>query len=82
MISIGFPFYTIALLLGSAQAVRSGTDEIKLAYILASLSWLIYGIVLRARLTAGWRGRNAATLTIIGCLAAFVVVGMYSSGAA
>tara|TARA_B100001093_G_scaffold516261_1_gene594635 strand:+ start:922 stop:1689 length:768 start_codon:yes stop_codon:yes gene_type:complete len=82
IISIGFPFYTVALLLGSAQAVRSGTDEIKLAYILASLSWLIYGIVLQARLTAGWRGRNAATLTIIGCIAAFMVVGLYSSGTA
>ena len=82
IISIGFPFYTIALLLGSAQAVRSGTEEIKLAYIFASISWLIYGVVLQARLTAGWRGRNAATLTIIGCVAAFMVVGMYSSGAA
>jgi len=76
----GFPFYTIALLLGSAQAVRQGSGQIKLAYILAVTSWLIYGGVLQARLTAGWRGRRAAILTIIGLGAALTVVGLYTLG--
>lgn len=76
----GFPFYTIALLLGSAQAVRQGSGTIKLAYILAVASWLIYGGVLQARLTAGWRGRRAAILTIIGLVAALTVVGLYTTG--
>ncbi|MGC6418777.1 MAG: cytochrome c biogenesis protein CcsA [Bradymonadia bacterium] len=79
---VGFPIYTVALLLGSAQAVRAGTGDIKLAYIFAALSWLIYGVVLQARLTAGWRGRNAAMLTIIGCISSLLVVGMYSTGTA
>lgn len=81
-IIVGFPFYTIALLLGSAQAVRLGTGEIKLAYILAVASWLIYGAVLQARLTAGWRGRRAAILTTVGLCAALVVVAQYSLGVA
>ena len=79
---IGFPFYTIALLLGSAQAMRQGSGELKLAYIFAAISWLIYGVVLQARLTAGWRGRKAAQLTILGLVSALVVVGLYSAGAA
>ncbi len=77
---VGFPFYTIALLLGSAQAMRTGTGEVKLAYIFAAISWVIYGVVLQARLTAGWRGRKAAILTIAGLISALVVVGLYSTG--
>jgi len=80
-VMVGFPFYTVALLLGSAQAMRQGTGELKLAYIFAAGSWLIYGVVLQARLTAGWRGRKAAFLTISGLLSALVVVGLYSIGA-
>ncbi len=82
MVIVGFPFYTVALLLGSAQAMRQGTGELKLAYIFAAASWLIYGVVLQARLTAGWRGRRAAKLTIFGLVSALVVVGLYSLGAA
>ncbi|MCB9541277.1 MAG: cytochrome c biogenesis protein CcsA [bacterium] len=80
-IIIGFPFYTIALLLGSAQAVRQDTFEIKLAYIFAAISWLIYGAVLQARLTAGWRGNRAAILTAVGLVATMLVVAQYSLGA-
>jgi len=77
----GFPFYTLALLLGSAEAMRSGAPGLKLAYVLASISWLIYAIVLQARLTAGWRGQRAALLTLSGLVTAFTVVGLYSVGA-
>lgn len=80
-IIIGFPFYTVALLLGSAQAVRHGSGEIKLAYIFAVISWLIYGAVLQARLTAGWRGNRAAILTTAGLLATMLVVAQYTAGA-
>lgn len=80
-IIVGFPFYTIALLLGSAQAVRQGSGEIKLAYIFAVVSWLIYGAVLQARLTAGWRGRRAAYLTIAGLAVTMIVIAQYTLGA-
>jgi ABC-type uncharacterized transport system permease subunit len=79
-IIVGFPFYTIALLLGSVHALRSGTGELKVAYLFAAISWVIYGVVLQARLTAGWRGRNAAILTIFGLASALIVVGLYSAG--
>lgn len=80
-ILVGFPFYTLALLIGSAFAVQRG-GGIKLSYVLAMVSWVIYGVVLQARLTAGWRGRKAALLTAIGLLAALVVVTQYSLGVA
>ena len=76
----GFPFYTVALLLGSMRAFGNGSGSVKLAYIFAFVSWVIYGIVLQARLTAGWQGRRAAMLTLLGFCLALLVVGSYSSG--
>ncbi len=77
-ILIGFPLFTVALLLGTAHAVRQGIATISLSYVLASFAWLIYAIVLQARLTAGWRGTRAAVLTICGLLITLSVVAMYS----
>lgn len=77
-IVVGFPFYTVALLLGSAQAIR--TDQVRTSYVLAIVSWIIYGVVLQARLTAGWRGRRAAILTICGLVLALSVVAQYGFG--
>jgi ABC-type uncharacterized transport system permease subunit len=74
---VGFPFYTVALLLGSAQAMKS-QGSLHLSYIVASGSWLIYGGVLQARLTAGWRGRKAAWLTLIALVGVVSVVAQYS----
>ncbi|MCA9540221.1 MAG: cytochrome c biogenesis protein CcsA [Myxococcales bacterium] len=81
-IIIGFPFYTIALLLGSAEAMRIGSGGLRVTYVLAVISWLIYGAVLQARLTAGWRGRRAAVLTTLGLVTSLVVVALYSLGIA
>ena len=78
-IVVGFPFYTVALLLGSAKAVRD-SGRIELAYVLACVSWAIYGAVLQARLTAGWRGRRAAVLTTAGFVVTMAVVAIYSLG--
>ncbi len=77
-IIVGFPFYTLALLLGSVQAVRAGAPGVRATYLVALASWVIYGAVLQARLTAGWRGRRAAILTTVGFFAALVVVAGYS----
>ena len=74
---IGFPFYTVALLLGSAQAFRS-QGELHFSYIVAFMSWLIFGGVLQARLTAGWRGRRAALLTLIAFSGVLIVVLQYN----
>ncbi len=79
-IIVGFPFYTVALLLGSVQAVRAGEGTLRLSYVLAVVSWVIYGVVLQARLAAGWRGPRAAILTTVGLAVAMAVVARYSLG--
>jgi ABC-type uncharacterized transport system permease subunit len=74
---IGFPLYTVALLIGSAHAFQ-GTGELSISYLVALGSWLTYGGVLQARLTAGWRGRKAAWLTLIAFAGLLLVAGSYS----
>ena len=62
---VGFPLYTLALLIGTIQALKSQGGALQLSYVVAVISWALYGGVLQARLTAGWRGRRAAWLTLI-----------------
>jgi ABC-type uncharacterized transport system permease subunit len=75
-ISIGFPVYTAAILLGFVSATRVGLWNSP-SMVLALVTWLLFGLVLQARLTAGWRGRKAALITIAGFLAAVGVVIVY-----
>jgi ABC-type uncharacterized transport system permease subunit len=49
-----------------------------MSYVIAMISWLIFGSVLQARLTAGWRGQKAARLTLIAALGVFMVVASYT----
>jgi ABC-type uncharacterized transport system permease subunit len=74
---VGFPLYTGALLIGSAYAFQ-GTGELSLSYMVAIASWIIYGGVLQARLTAGWRGRRAAFLTLVAFIGLLLVAASYS----
>ena len=66
---------------GRAQAVQAGTGDIEArVHIRRTLLVDLWRCFTEARLTAGWRGRNAAMLTIIGCISSLLVVGMYSTG--
>jgi len=76
-ISVGFPIYTAALLLGFVFWASQGGGERYTSYALATTSWFIYGVVLQARLTWGWRGTRAAVLTAFGFLTAASVVIAY-----
>ena len=74
---VGFPLYTGALLIGSAYAFQ-GDGELTVSYMIAIGSWIIYGGVLQARLTAGWRGRRAALLTLLAFIGLLLVAAQYS----
>jgi ABC-type uncharacterized transport system permease subunit len=74
---IGFPLYTGALLIGSAHAFK-GSGHLSISYLVALCSWTIYGVVLQARLTAGWRGQKAAWLTLIAFIGLLIVAASYS----
>jgi cytochrome c-type biogenesis protein CcsB len=74
----GFPLLTLALITGSiwAGVTRGSFLPLYGREIWSILSWLIYGGLLYARLSAGWRGRKAAILAIIGfCLVLFALIG-------
>ena len=72
LISVGFPFLSIAIITGVIWAEsatgfywRWDTKE-----VWSLITWLIYALVLHLRLSTGWRGRKAAILSIAG----FVIV--------
>ena len=76
-IVFGFPFYTAAILLGGAFAIRDASVGIAFTYWVALGSWLIYAFMLQARLVAGLRGQRAAKLTLLGLVGLLFVVGQY-----
>ncbi|HDS15672.1 MAG TPA: c-type cytochrome biogenesis protein CcsB [Proteobacteria bacterium] len=70
-IAIGFPLLTIGIVTGAAWANYAwGTYwswDPKETWSL--ITWFIYAAFLHARITRGWRGIKAATLSIVGFLA-------------
>lgn len=70
-ISIGFPFLTIGILIGSIwlKTVQGGYIDWQDGRQTATLlTWFLYAALLHGRLIAGWRGRRVAWMNIIGFL--------------
>jgi ABC-type uncharacterized transport system permease subunit len=81
---VGFPIFTVAMVSGALWTAERGAP-FRIEYPIAAIAWSAFAAVLIARHTGGWRGRRAATLTLIGFAAAAVVLGIYlarSAGAA
>jgi cytochrome c-type biogenesis protein CcsB len=68
----GFPLMTLGILTGSLWAGIHWGDywSWEPREISSAITWLLYGTLLQGRVAAGWRGKKAALLTIMG----FVVV--------
>jgi ABC-type uncharacterized transport system permease subunit len=77
LIWIGFPIFTVALVLGAVWVSRLGESLDRLEYPLAAVTWIAYAILLVARQVYGWRGRRAARLTLLGFAAALAVLAIY-----
>jgi cytochrome c-type biogenesis protein CcsB len=76
---IGFPLMTLALISGSAWAeyARGSFLTLRAREVWSVASWLIYAGLLYARVSAGWRGRKAALLAILGfCLVLITFIGV------
>ncbi len=70
----GFPLLTLGIVTGALFAKRTwghfwSWDERE---IFSLVTWLLYAGLLEARMVAGWRGRRAATVTIVGFAFLFV----------
>ncbi len=76
-VQIGFPIFTLAMILGAIWAPRVGGLMMRPEYPLSTVTWAAFAALLIARTTSGWRGRRAAMLTLVGFGAAVVVLGIY-----
>jgi ABC-type transport system involved in cytochrome c biogenesis permease subunit len=82
-LAVGFVLLTLGIAVGMAWSRlragvywRGGATE-----IFAICTWFIYLILMHYRLTAGWRGRRAALVSIVGfCLVIFTLVVATVSG--
>jgi ABC-type uncharacterized transport system permease subunit len=80
-VSIGFPVFTIAIVTGAMWVARlglvRGAVPLRPEYAFAVATWVAFGILLVARVGAGWRGRRAAWLTVGGFGGAMLVMAAY-----
>lgn len=74
---LGFPVFTLALVLGAVWVSRLGAGFDRVEYPLALVTWGCFAALLGARQLWGWRGRRAAKLTLAGFAAALVVLAIY-----
>lgn len=80
-VQIGFPIFTAAMITGAYWSAQRSFG-LRPEYIMALAAWIAFGVLLMARVTAGWQGRRAAYITIGGFMAALVVVAIYLARAA
>jgi ABC-type uncharacterized transport system permease subunit len=74
----GFPLFTVALVTGAIWTARLHVHGVfTLQYAISAVAWLLYAGLLVARVTAGWRGRRAAFVTLAGFATALTVLLMY-----
>ena len=79
LITIGFPFLTLAIITGAlwAESAWGSYWRWDPKEVWSLITWFIYALVLHVRLTAGWRGKRAAILSIIGfCAVLFTFFGV------
>lgn len=77
LVWVGFPIFTVALVLGAVWVSRLGESLDRLEYPLAAVTWIAYAILLVSRQVYGWRGKRAARLTLLGFAAALAVLAIY-----
>jgi cytochrome c-type biogenesis protein CcsB len=74
LITLGFPLLTLAIITGVlwAQSAWGSYWSWDPREVWSLITWFIYAIILHARLIAGWRGKKASLLSIIGFLTILV----------
>jgi cytochrome c-type biogenesis protein CcsB len=84
-LAIGFPLITLGIISGAlwAQAVAGATWARDIKVLLSFFTWFVYLLLIHYRLIAGWRGKKAAYLAIvgfIGVLLTFLAANPFGSG--
>jgi ABC-type uncharacterized transport system permease subunit len=80
-ITLGFPVFTVAIVTGAIWVARlrpfAGGATLRPEYSISLLTWAAFAALLWARTTAGWQGRRAAWLTVVGFGGALLVLIIY-----
>lgn len=68
LITIGFPLLTLAIITGAlwAESAWGSYWRWDPREVWSMATWMIYAMILHARLVVGWRGKRASVLSIIG----------------
>ncbi|HEY0190708.1 MAG TPA: cytochrome c biogenesis protein CcsA, partial [Kofleriaceae bacterium] len=77
LVWVGFPIFTLALILGAVWVAKLGAALDRPEYALAVVTWIVFAGLLVMRQAYGWRGRKAARLTLAGFGAALLVLLIY-----
>jgi ABC-type uncharacterized transport system permease subunit len=77
LVWIGFPVFTVAMVLGLIWGTRRGEGFDRPEYPLAFITWIAFASLLVTRTAYGWRGRRSARLTLVGFGAALLVLLVY-----
>lgn len=78
LVYVGFPLFSVGILLGLVWSERSATLEIKPQHLLAATAWAIYGYATARHLKTGWRGRRAALTLMAGFVVTLAAVLLYT----
>jgi ABC-type uncharacterized transport system permease subunit len=76
LVVIGFPIFTVAMMLGVIWVAQRPVG-FRPEYPFALITWVAFAGLLVGRQAFGWRGRKAALLTVVGFLAAALVLVIY-----
>jgi ABC-type uncharacterized transport system permease subunit len=77
LVVVGFPIFTLAMVLGVVWVSERHESFDRPEYPLALVTWLSFATLLGTRVAYGWRGRRAARLTLVGFGAALTVLVIY-----
>ncbi len=77
LVWVGFPIFTVALVLGAVWVTKLGENLDRPEYPLSAVTWVAFAALLVMRQVYGWRGRKAARLTLTGFAAALLVLAIY-----
>lgn len=73
----GFVAYTVALIVGFVWMAQSAANPGFGRAGLAVMAWAVFAAVIHTRVTTGWRGRQSALMTILGCITTYAVLAGY-----
>jgi len=77
LVAIGFPIFTLSMMLGGVWLAQRQEGFDRIEYPLAAITWLAFAVLIVGRSARGLRGRRAAWLTLLGFGTAVLVLAIY-----